>query len=136
HRADVIADADDLGSVHRARIDAVDDGTAVGTVLGDGHPEARAVVIEPTGMVDSALTEDEIGEAASGCVDPEEMTDALPGVAIATVDGRDVPRRPRPHLHRRHVELVTDLHHPLRVIRGKHHGDRAHGSPYRFARQL
>ena len=59
-RAEVVAEPEDLGRLHRLGIDAKDNRTAVGPIFGDRHPEIAPIVVEPARMVDGAFSQPEI----------------------------------------------------------------------------
>ena len=131
----MVAVAEHLGRLHRGRIDAVDDRAAVRAVLGDRHPDVLAVEIDAARVVRAALAELEVGEQLAVGVELEQMADAFAGVAVVAVHRLRKARRGLGDLDRRHVEVLADADHPLRMLRVEIDLDRRDRLPDGAARQ-
>ena len=83
---DVVDDAADMIGVpkhllrrHRCRVHPIDDRVAVRPVLGDGHEDVTAVVVDAPGVIDRAFTDQEIAdELAQGIIISLEQVENYP----------------------------------------------------------
>ena len=115
--ADVVAKPEDFLRPEGLRVDPVDDGGAVRTVLGDRNPEPAAVVVDAAWMVDVPLAQrDTLDQSAIG-PHLEQVANSFPGGPVIAALGLLEPMRGRDDFDRRDEELVADLDHALRMVR-------------------
>src|SRR5689334_25303234 len=83
--ADMIGVAEYLLRRHRRRVDAINDRVTVRPVLRDGHEDITAVVVDATGVIDRAFTDQKIADELARRVELEEVPLACAGVAVVAV---------------------------------------------------
>src|ERR1035437_2825506 len=87
--AEVVGDLELLVPSEGAGVDAVDDGAAVGPVLGHGDPDVCAVEVNAARVVHVALTESDVLLEVAGLIHDKQVADSLARCAIvATLWGR------------------------------------------------
>src|SRR5674476_238260 len=85
--AEVVGDLELLVHSEGAGVDAVDDGAAVGPVLGHGDPDVCAVEVNAARVVHVALTESDVLLGVAGLIHDKQVADSLARCAIVATCG-------------------------------------------------
>jgi hypothetical protein len=114
--ADVALHLELLVDVEGLEIDAVDDGAAVGAVLGHGNPHRAPVGVDAAGVVHVALAQDDVPLQVSLAVQHEHVADAAAGGTVVTALRGGVLLRRLDDLDRGQEDAAVGLDHPLGVV--------------------